>query len=80
MSPWELFWNPKVFWLALNYFCVVTASVGMLLQTDWLFSSPFAGSVFDSFANLVWASGQIDALTLGIVGGGRRSCLGGRET
>jgi hypothetical protein len=31
ISHWESFWNPKVLWLALNYFCVVTASVGMLL-------------------------------------------------
>jgi len=28
---WESFWNPKVLWLAMNYFCVVTESVGMLL-------------------------------------------------
>ena len=28
---WESFWNPKVLWLAMNYFCVVTESVAMLL-------------------------------------------------
>ena len=31
ISPWESFSNPKVLWLAMNYFCVVTESVGMLL-------------------------------------------------
>jgi len=28
---WESFWNPKVLFLTLNYFGIVTASVGMLL-------------------------------------------------
>jgi ACS family tartrate transporter-like MFS transporter len=31
VSLWESFWNPKVLWLTLNYFGIVTASVGMLL-------------------------------------------------
>jgi len=31
ISPWESLRHPKVLWLALNYFCVVTESVGMLL-------------------------------------------------
>jgi MFS transporter, ACS family, tartrate transporter len=31
VSFWQSFWNPKVLWLTLNYFGIVTASVGMLL-------------------------------------------------
>jgi MFS transporter, ACS family, tartrate transporter len=31
VSLWQSFWNPKVLWLTLNYFGIVTASVGMLL-------------------------------------------------
>jgi ACS family tartrate transporter-like MFS transporter len=31
VTLWESFWNPKVLWLTLNYFGIVTASVGMLL-------------------------------------------------
>src|SRR5215475_5145396 len=31
VSVWESFWNPKILWLTLNYFGIVTASVGMLL-------------------------------------------------
>jgi ACS family tartrate transporter-like MFS transporter len=31
VSVWESFWSPKVLWLTLNYFGIVTASVGMLL-------------------------------------------------
>jgi len=31
INLWESFWNPKVLFLTLNYFGIVTASVGMLL-------------------------------------------------
>src|SRR5262249_9364857 len=31
VSLWQSFWDPKILWLTLNYFGVVTASVGMLL-------------------------------------------------
>jgi MFS transporter, ACS family, tartrate transporter len=65
ISLWESFWNPKVLWLTLNYFGLVTASVGMLLflpqiikqlgltnmQVGWVTMIPYLCAVV---AMLVW--------------------------
>jgi ACS family tartrate transporter-like MFS transporter len=63
VSLWESFWNPKVLWLTLNYFGIVTASVGMLLpqiikqlgltnmQVGWVTMIPYLCAVA---AMLAW--------------------------
>jgi MFS transporter, ACS family, tartrate transporter len=62
---WESFWNPKVLLLTLNYFGIVTASVGMLLflpqmvkqlgltnmQVGWVTMIPYLSAVV---AMLAW--------------------------
>jgi MFS transporter, ACS family, tartrate transporter len=65
VSLWQSFWNPKVLWLTLNYFGIVTASVGMLLflpqiikqlgltnmQVGWVTMIPYLCAVL---AMLAW--------------------------
>jgi len=65
VSLWESFWNPKVLWLTLSYFGIVTASVGMLLflpqiikqlgltnmQVGWVTMIPYLCAVI---AMLAW--------------------------
>ncbi len=65
VSLWESFWNPKVLILTLNYFGIVTASLGLLLflpqmvkqlgltnmQVGWVSMIPY---VFGALSMLLW--------------------------
>src|SRR4029077_1535571 len=65
ISFWQSFWTPKVLWLTLNYFGIVTARVGMLLflpqiikqlglsnmQVGWVTMIPYLCAVI---AMLAW--------------------------
>jgi ACS family tartrate transporter-like MFS transporter len=67
VSLWQSFWEPKVLVLTLNYFGIVTASLGLLLflpqmvkqlgfsnmQVGWVSMIPYA---FGALSMLIWGS------------------------
>ena len=65
VSLWQSFWDPKVLLLSLNYFGIITASLGMLLflpqivkqlgltnmQVGWVSMIPY---IFGAISLVIW--------------------------